>query len=111
MTGWEEEALEVLVQQLAVALRNVRLCGETEKRARRLELLNQSIDQMNQKLFEPELLDIMATALTGNLGFAAAQIWLLEASDGALWRRASHHTTGNAPPVPGRAGRGMGEIG
>jgi signal transduction histidine kinase len=87
------------------------LFEETEKRARRLELLNRSIDQMNQKLFDPELLDIMATALTGNLGFAAAQIWLLEPSDGALWRRASHHTTGNAPPVPGRVERGMGEIG
>src|SRR6266568_3616790 len=59
----------------------------------------------------PELLDIMATALTGNLGFAAAQIWLLEQSDGALWRRAGHHTTRNAPPVPGRVERGMGEIG
>src|SRR5216683_3101705 len=111
LTRWEEEALEVLAQQLAVALRNVRLFEETEKRARRLELLNRSIDQMNQKLFEPELLDIMATALTGNLGFAAAQVWLLEPSDGALWRRASHHTTGNAPPVPGRVERGMGEIG
>jgi len=63
---------------------------------------------MNQKLFEPELLDIMATALTGNLGFAAAQIWLLEQSDGALWRRAGHHTTRNAPPVPGRVERGNG---
>jgi len=111
LTRWEEEALEVLAQQLAVALRNVRLFEETEKRARRLELLNRSIDQMNQKLFDPELLDIMATALTGNLGFAAAQIWLLEPSDGALWRRASHHTTRNAPPVPGRVERGMGEIG
>src|SRR6202165_2315628 len=68
LTRWEEEALEVLAQQLAVALRNVRLFEETEKRARRLELLNRSIDQMNQKLFEPELLDVMATALTGNLG-------------------------------------------
>src|SRR6266550_3584827 len=111
LTRWEKEALEVLAQQLAVALRNVRLFEETEKRARRLELLNRSIDQMNQKLFEPELLDIMATALTGNPGFAAAQIWLLEQSDGALWRRAGHHTTRNAPPVPGRVERGMGEIG
>jgi signal transduction histidine kinase len=111
LTRWEEEALEVLSQQLAVALRNVRLFEESEKRARRLELLNQSIDQMNQKLFEPELLDVVATALTGNLGFAAAQVWLLEPSDGALWRRASHHTTGNAPPVPGRVERGMSEIG
>ena len=111
LTRWEEEALEVLAQQLAVALRNVHLFEETEKRARRLELLNQSIDQMNQKLFEPELLDIVATALTGNLGFAAAQVWLLESSDGALWRRASHHTTRNSPPVPGRVERGMSEIG
>jgi signal transduction histidine kinase len=111
LTRWEEEALEVLAQQLAVALRNVHLFEETEKRARRLELLNRSIDQMNQKLFEPELLDIMATALTGNLGFAAAQVWLLEPSDGALWRRAGHHTTRNPPPVPGRVERGMGEIG
>src|SRR5207248_2729125 len=111
LTRWEEEALEVLAQQLAVALRNVHLFDETEKRARRLELLNQSIDQMNQKLFEPELLDIVATALTGNLGFAAAQVWLLEPSDGALWRRASHHTTANPPPVPGRVERGMSEIG
>ena len=111
LTRWEEEALEVLAQQLAVALRNVHLFDETEKRARRLELLNQSIDQMNQKLFEPELLDIVATALTGNLGFAAAQVWLLEPSDGALWRRASHHITKNSPPVPGRVERGMSEIG
>ena len=28
-----------------------------------------------------------------------------------LWRRASHHVTRNAPPVPGRVERGMGEIG
>src|SRR5437899_1907574 len=111
LTRWEEEALEVLAQQLAVALRNVHLFEETEKRARRLELLNQSIDQMNQKLFEPELLDIIATALTGNLGFAAAQVWLLEPSDGALWRRASHHITKNSPPAPGRVERGMSEIG
>ncbi|HEY4870463.1 MAG TPA: GAF domain-containing sensor histidine kinase [Candidatus Dormibacteraeota bacterium] len=111
LTRWEEEALEVLSQQLAVALRNVRLFEESEKRARRLELLNQSIDQMNQKLFEPELLDVIATALTGSLGFAAAQAWLLEPSDGALWRRASHHTTGSPPPVPGRVERGMSEIG
>jgi signal transduction histidine kinase len=111
LTRWEEEALEVLAQQLAVALRNVRLFEETEKRARRLELLNRSIDQMNQKLFEPELLDIMATALTGDLGFAASQVWLLEPSDGALWRRAGHHTTRTPPPVPGRVERGMGEIG
>src|SRR5712692_3205176 len=111
LTRWEEEALEVLSQQLAVALRDVRLFEESEKRARRLELLNQSIDQMNQKLFEPELLDVVATTLTGNLGIAAAQVWLLEASDGALWRRASHHTTENPPPVPGRMERGMSEIG
>jgi signal transduction histidine kinase len=111
LTRWEEEALEVLSQQLAVALRNVRLFEESEKRARRLELLNQSIDQMNQKLFDPELLDVVATALTGNLGFAAAQVWLLEPSDGALWRRASHHTTGEPPPVPGRVERGMSEVG
>ena len=111
LTRWEEEALEVLAQQLAVALRNVRLFEETEKRARRLELLNQSIDQMNQKLFEPELLDVVATALTLNLGFAAAQVWLLEASDGALWRRAGHHLTRNAPPMPTRVERGMSEIG
>ena len=111
LTRWEEEALEVLAQQLAVALRNVRLFEEAEKRARRLELLNQSIDQMNQKLFEPELLDIIATALTGNLGVAAAQIWLLEASDGALWQRAGHHVTKNAPPVPSRVERGMSEVG
>ena len=111
LTRWEVEALEVLSQQLAVALRNFRLFEESEKRSRRLELLNQSIDQMNQKLFEPELLDVVATTLTGNLGFAAAQVWLLEASDGALWRRASHHTTENPPPVPGRVERGMSEIG
>src|SRR5205823_4017759 len=42
LTRWEKEALEVLAQQLAVALRNVRLFEETEKRARRLELLNRS---------------------------------------------------------------------
>jgi len=31
LTRWEKEALEVLAQQLAVALRNVRLFEETEK--------------------------------------------------------------------------------
>jgi signal transduction histidine kinase len=111
LTRWEEEALEVLAQQLAVALRNLQLFEETETRARRLELLNHSIEQMNQKLFEPELLDMVATALTGDLGLAAAQVWLLEATDGALWKRAGHHTTANAPPVSGRVERGMGEIG
>src|SRR5207247_5835832 len=109
LTRWEEEALEVLAQQLAVALRNVHLFEETEKRARRLALLNQSIDQINQKLFEPELLDIVATALTGNLGFAAAQVWLIQPSDGTLWSRASNHITKHAPPVPGRVERGMSE--
>src|SRR6202165_828612 len=90
LTRWEEEALEVLAQQLAVALRNIRLFEETEKRARRLELLNRSIDQMNQKLFEPELLDVMATALTGNLGCGAAHI--------------GPATTGRGTPRPSRAG-------
>jgi signal transduction histidine kinase len=111
LTHWEEEALGVLAQQLAVTLANVHLFDEAEKRARRLELLNQSIDQMNQKLFEPELLDIVATALTGNLGLAAAQVWLLEPSDGALWRRAAHQTTKNPPPGGTRVERGMSEIG
>jgi signal transduction histidine kinase len=111
LTRWEEEALDVLAQQLAVTLANVHLFDEAEKRARRLELLNQSIDQMNQKLFEPELLDIVATALTGNLGLAAAQVWLLEPSDGALWRRAAHHTTETPPPGAARVERGMSEIG
>src|ERR1700694_3191949 len=73
LTRWEEEGLEVPAQQLAVALRNVRMFEETEKRARRLELLNRSIDQMNQKLFDPELLDLIATALTGNPGFGGGQ--------------------------------------
>ncbi|HEY8677915.1 MAG TPA: ATP-binding protein [Candidatus Dormibacteraeota bacterium] len=111
LTRWEEEALELLAQQLAVALRNLRLFEETEKRARRLELLNQSIDQMNQKLFEPELLDVIAAALTDQLGLAVAQLWLLEASDGALYRRAARHTTRTAPPVPSRVERGMTEVG
>ena len=111
LTRWEEEALELLAQQLSVALRNLRLFEETEKRARRLELLNQSIDQMNRKLFEPEFLDVVATALTDHLGLAAAQLWLVEASDGALYRRAGHHTTKLAPPVAGRVERGMTEIG
>ena len=111
LTRWEEEALELLAQQLAVALRNLRLFEETEKRARRLELLNQSIEQMNQKLFEPELLDVVATALTDHLGLAVAQLWLVEASDGALYRRAGHHTTRLAPPLGGRVERGMTEIG
>src|SRR5919108_269790 len=111
LTRWEEEALDVLAQQLAVTLANVHLFEEAEKRARRLELLNQSIDQMNQKLFEPELLDIIATALTGSLGLAAAQVWLLEPADGALWRRAAHHTTKNPPPGATRVERGMSEIG
>ncbi|HEY0493144.1 MAG TPA: GAF domain-containing sensor histidine kinase [Candidatus Dormibacteraeota bacterium] len=111
LTRWEEEALELLAQQLAVALRNLRLFEETEKRARRLELLNQSIDQMNQKLFEPEFLDVVASALTGHLGLAAAQLWLVEATDGALYRRAGQHTTNMAPPVASRVERGMTEIG
>ena len=111
LTRWEQEALELLAQQLAVALRNLRLFEETEKRARRLELLNQSIDQMNRKLFEPEFLDVVASALTGDLGLAAAQLWLVEATDGALYRRAGHHTTSNAPPVASRVERGMTEIG
>jgi signal transduction histidine kinase len=111
LTRWEEEALEVLAQQLAVALRNLHLFEETETRARRLELLNHSIEQMNQKLFEPELLDMVATALTEDLSLAAAQVWLLEPTDGALWKRAARHNTTNAPPVPGRVERGMGEVG
>ncbi len=111
LTRWEEEALELLAQQLAVALRNLRLFEETEKRARRLELLNQSIDQMNQKLFDPELVDVIATALTDHLGLAVAQLWLVEVTDGALYRRAGHHTTKLAPPVAGRVERGMTEIG
>jgi len=111
LTRWEQEALELLAQQLAVALRNLRLFEETEKRARRLELLNQSIDDMNRKLFEPEFLDVVASALTGHLGLAAAQLWLVEATDGALYRRAGQHTTTMAPPVASRVERGMTEIG
>ena len=111
LTRWEREALELLAQQLAVALRNLRLFEETEKRARRLELLNQSIDDMNRKLFEPEFLDVVASSLTAHLGLAAAQLWLVEAGDGALYRRAGQHTTTMAPPVSSRVERGMTEIG
>ena len=62
LTRWEQEALELLGQQLAAALRNLRLFEEAEQRARRLALLNHSIDRMNRKLFEPELLDSMASS-------------------------------------------------
>ncbi|HYM51727.1 MAG TPA: GAF domain-containing sensor histidine kinase [Candidatus Limnocylindrales bacterium] len=111
LTRWEQEALELLGQQLAAALRNLRLFEEAEQRARRLALLNHSIDRMNQKLFEPELLDSMAVALIEYLDVTVAQLWLSESPDGTLWRRASQHRTTLPPPLPSPLPRGESEIG
>jgi len=111
LSDWEESALELLAQQLAAALRNVRLFDEAETRARRLVLLNHAIDRMNQRLFEPDLLDTIVERLTEEFDAAAAQLWLVEPSDGALWRRAAHHATGVAPPLPPRVRKGHTEIG
>src|SRR5437763_1104995 len=93
LTRWEQEALELLGQQLAAALRNLRLFEEAEQRARRLALLNHSIDRMNRKLFEPELLDSMAASLIEYLDVSVAEIWLYEPLDGSPDRRASQHKT------------------
>ena len=99
LTRWEQEALELLGQQLAAALRNLRLFEEAEQRARRLALLNHSIDRMNRKLFEPELLDSMAASLIEYLDVSVAEIWLYEPLDGSLYRRASQHRTQSPPPL------------
>ena len=111
LTRWEQEALELLGQQLAAALRNLHLFEEAEQRARRLALLNHSIDRMNQKLFDPELLGSMAASLIEYLDVTVAQIWLVEAQDGSLWRRASQHRTQAPPPPAPHLERGETEVG
>src|SRR3989442_13857375 len=50
---WEEAALQLLGQQLAAAIRNVRLFEEADTPARRLVLLNHSIDRITHRLFVP----------------------------------------------------------
>ena len=111
LTRWEQEALELLGQQLAAALRNLRLFEEAEQRARRLALLNHSIDRMNRKLFEPELLDSMAASLIEYLDVSVAEIWLYEPLDGSLYRRASQHRTQSPPPLDSPLSRGEAEVG
>ncbi len=111
LTPWEEAALDLLGQQLAAAMRSVRLFEETETRARRLALLNQAIDRMNQKLFEPDLLDSMVDALSGRLSMSVAQVWLAQSPDGTLWRRAERHRTATAPPLPNPVAAGATEVG
>jgi len=111
LTTWEQADLELLAQQLAAALRNVRIFDEAGTRARRLVLLNQAIDRMNQRLFEPDLLETIVERLTDQFEVAVAQVWLLEAADDRLWRRASRHTTRLPPPLPPRVERGVTEVG
>ncbi len=111
LTGWEQDALELLCQQLAAALRNLRLFEEAEERAQRLERLNTSIDRIDKKLFEPELVETVATGLIQDLSMSVAQVWLVEASDGTLWRRAGEHRTGTPPPLPAHIERGETEVG
>lgn len=109
ITRWELEALELLGQQLATALRNLRLFEDAEQRAQRLALLNQSIERMNQRLFEPELLQTIAAALIEELDLSVAQVWMLEGEH--LWRRASQHRTATPPPRHSPLPRGETEIG
>jgi signal transduction histidine kinase len=111
LTRWEQESLELLGQQLAATLRNLRLFEEAEQRARRLALLNHSIDRMNQNLFQPELLDTIVAALIEYFDVAVAQLWLIEGQDGVLWRRAGHQRTQTPPPLPPRLEPGQSEVG
>jgi signal transduction histidine kinase len=64
---------------------------------------------MNQRLFEPELLQTIAAALIEELDLAVAQVWLLEGE--SLWRRASQHRTVTPPPHRSPLPRGETEIG
>ncbi|TMF58882.1 MAG: GAF domain-containing protein, partial [Chloroflexi bacterium] len=63
LNGWERDAMQLLCQQLAAALRNLRLFEDAEERAQRLERLNVSIDRIDKKLFEPELVESVVTGL------------------------------------------------
>ncbi len=111
LSGWEADAMQLLCQQLAAALRNLHLFEEAEERAHRLERLNASIDRIDKKLFEPELVETVVTGLIQDFGISVAQVWLVEASDGTLWRRASQHRTGTPPPLPAHIERGETEVG
>jgi len=111
LSRWEEAALELLGQQLAAAIRNVRLFEEADTRARRLVLLNHCIDRMNQRLFEPDLLDTLVDGLVEHFELEVAQVWLLDRADSSLRCQATRHTTASAPPVPARVAPGVSEIG
>src|SRR5207237_578275 len=79
---------------------NLRLFEDAEERAQRLERLNVSIDRIDKKLFEPELVESVVTGLIEDFRLTVAQVWLVEASDGTLWRRAGDHRAGTPPPLP-----------
>jgi signal transduction histidine kinase len=111
LSRWEESALELLGQQLAAAIRNVRLFEEADTRARRLVLLNHCIDRMNQRLFEPDLLDTLVDGLVEHFEVEVAQAWLFERDEGSLGCQATRHTTGSAPPLAPRVLPGVSEIG
>ena len=111
LSRWEEAALELLGQQLAAAIRNVRLFEEADTRARRLVLLNHCIDRMNQRLFEPDLLDTLVDGLVEHFELEVAQVWLLDRADSSLRCQATRHTTASAPSVPARVAPGVSEIG
>jgi signal transduction histidine kinase len=111
LSGWERDAMQLLCQQLAAALRNLRLFEDAEERAQRLERLNVSIDRIDKKLFEPELVETVVTGLIQDFRLTVAQVWLVEASDGTLWRRAADHRAGTPPPLPAHIERGETEIG
>ncbi len=111
LSRWEEAALELLGQQLAAAIRNVRLFEEADTRARRLVLLNHCIDRMNQRLFEPDLLDTLVDGLVEHFEVEVAQVWLLELPDASLRCQATRHTTESAMPLPARVAQGTTEIG
>jgi signal transduction histidine kinase len=97
LSKWEKEALELLGQQLAAALRNLHLFEEVEMRGRRLALLNQSVERMNQQLFSSDFLENVVASLCEGFGLAVAQLWLVESADGRLQRKASRHATREAP--------------
>ena len=111
LNGWERDAMQLLCQQLAAALRNLRLFEDAEERAQRLERLNVSIDRIDKKLFEPELVESVVTGLIEDFRLTVAQVWLVEASDGTLWRRAGDHRAGTPPPLPAHIERGETEVG
>jgi signal transduction histidine kinase len=111
LSDWETGILELLGQQLAAALRNLRLFEDAETRARRLAALNQAIDRMNQKLFQPELLETMASALADPLDVPVTEVWLLDPADGLLWRRAQRYRTRTTPVRPVSVQKGATEVG